>query len=280
MGYFVKRETIRIGCGDVKLYGELYIPEIIPASALLICHGMNVRGFHFLKTYTQLAETACREGFVSLVFDFRGCGKSTGKFDYGFGEQQDVKCALDYLSSRPEVLPSKIFIVSHSLGGAISLYAIQKQAQVRGLVLWSVPKNHNYNVKKFITITRGKLGLYLFFLFSWIDKFFDASKFYKLKVYGINLRLKHVKEKLMKLNECEAVTKLDNVPLLVVVGDKDAIVGVDEAREVFMSAHEPKRFLIVEGADHIYSEKEDELITKTIDWIKQWKKNGASLRLF
>jgi alpha/beta superfamily hydrolase len=272
-GSTVKTEELWIDCASVRLYGELYIPGSVPAPALLICHGMDVQGFHFLKIYTKLARKACENGVVSLMFDFRGVGRSTGKFDYGFGEQEDVKCALDYLASRSEVLPDKIFVVGHSLGGAVSLYALNGEARVKGLVLWSTPKNHTYNVRKFIKRTRGKLGLYLFQVFSRVDRFFDVSKLFKLEVYGINLRPRHVREKLMRLNECEAVSRLKDKSLLVVIGDTDVIVGVDEAEEVYFSANEPKSLLIIKGADHNYKGKEEELIAKTVDWIKKGMKN-------
>ena len=225
----------------------------------------------FSEDLHPTSRSGLQRRFFSLVFDFRGVGKSTGKFDYGFAEQQDVKCALDYLASRQEVLPNKSFIVGHSLGGAVSLYAVQNERRVDGLVLWSTPKNHAYNVKKFIRITRGKLGLYLFLFFAWIDKLFDVSRLFKTEVYGINLRPKYVREKLMKLNECEAVSKLKNIPLLILVGDEDVIVDVTEAHQVFLSAHEPKDFLIIKGADHIYNGKEDELIAQTIKWLKKWE---------
>jgi putative redox protein len=267
----VRTEETWIECEDAMLYGEIHIPDVVPAPAVLVCHGMDTQGFHFLKIYSQLAVTACQSGFVSFVFDFRGVGKSTGKFDYGFAEQHDVKCALNYLASRKEVLGNKLFIVGHSLGGAVLLYAVQNEKRVNGLVLWSVPKNHRYNVKKFIKRTRGKLRLYLFLFSAWIDKVVDVSRLVKLEVYGISLRPRYVREKLMKLNECEAVSKLENMPLLIIVGDKDVIVDVDEARQVFLSAREPKDFLIIRGADHIYSGKEEELIAQTIKWIKKWE---------
>lgn len=271
VGLLVKTEEVWIECGDVRLYGELYIPDVVPAPALLVCHGMNAHGYHLLKIYMQLAEASCKSGFVSLLFDFRGVGRSTGKFDYGFGEQQDVKCALNYLVSRPEVLPYEIFVVGHSLGGAASLYAVQNDARVRGLALWSTPKNHAYNVKKFITRSKGKLGFYLFLFSSWMDKLFNVSRLFKLEVYGIELRPKYIREKLMKLNECEMASKLNNLPILIIIGDADAIVGVDEARAIFQSAREPKMLLTIEGADHIYRGKEEELIVKTINWIKKWR---------
>jgi len=267
----VKAEEVWIKCEDATLYGEIYIPDVVPAPAVLICHGMDSQGFHYLKIYGELAKTACKNGFVSFVFDFRGVGKSTGKFDYGFAEQHDVKCALNYLASMKEVQGNKIFIVGHSLGGVVSVYAVQNEKRVNGLVLWSTPPNQMRNVKKFIRNTRGTLGLYFFQFFSLIDEVLDVSKFFNLEVYGISLRPKYVREKLMKLNACEEVSKSENLPLLVVVGDKDVIVDVDEARQLFLSAHEPKDFLIMPGANHIYNGKENELITQTIKWIKKWE---------
>jgi alpha/beta superfamily hydrolase len=102
-----------------------------------------------------------------------------------------------------------------------------------------------------------------------MDKLVDVSGFFKLEVYGIELRPRFVREKLMKLNECEAISKLHDAAVLVVVGDKDDIVGADEAQEIFSSAHDPKDIQIIESADHIYRGKEDELISKTIDWINK-----------
>lgn len=270
----MKIEETWIDCESARLYGEVYVPEVVPAPALLICHGMNARGFHLLKIYSQLARTACLSGFVTLLFDFRGVGRSTGQFDYGLKEQQDVKCALNYLASRQDVFNDKIYVVGHSLGGAVSLYALRNEKRVKGLVLWSVPKNHDYNVRKFIRNAKGGLGLREFLVLSKIDKLFNVSALFKLEVYGIRLRPRYVRDKLMKLNECEAVSKLYGLPLLVINGEHDNIVGVDEAREVYEAANEPKSLLVIESADHIYRRKEKELITGTIGWIENLNKQS------
>jgi alpha/beta superfamily hydrolase len=269
VGSTVKTEETWIECSGARLYGKLHVPDVVPAPALLILHGLNSQGFHFLKIYRWLAEKACRDGFVALLFDFRGVGKSTGKFDYGIGEQQDVKCALDYLASRPEVLPDRVFVVGHSLGGAVSLYALKDEKRTKGLVLWSTPKNHNYNVRKFIKRTKGRLGLLSFLILSRVDRLINVSGLFKLEVYGIRLRPRHVREKLMSLNECEAASRLHGLPLLIVIGEVDTIVGVDEAQAIYQAANEPKSLLVIEGADHIYQRKEEELIAKTLDWIRK-----------
>jgi len=269
-GPLVKAEETWVYCGDNRLYGEIWVPDHYPAPGILICHFMDVRGYHGLRIYSMLAEKVCQNGFVSFTFDFRGVGKSTGEFDYGFGEQQDVICALNYLASRPEVESSKIFIVGHSLGAAVSLYAIQNHP-VKGLVLWSPPKDHDYNVKKFIARTRGRIGLHVFLLLSRIDRFVNVSRLFRLEVFGINLRLRDVRRKLMKLNERETISKLYSLPVLIVVGDSDNIHGEDEAREVFASAHDPKSLTVIKSAGPTYEGKENELISKTLEWIERWK---------
>jgi alpha/beta superfamily hydrolase len=274
-GHAVKTEQIWIECENVRLFAELRLPDMLPAPAALVCHFMDARGYHGLEIYSHLARTACQAGFVSLVFDFRGVGKSSGQFDYGVGEQEDVKCTLNYLASRKEVLPNNIFVVGHSLGAAVSLYAVENDARVKGLVLWSPPKNHDYNVKNFIRRTRGRLGLYAFLIFFQLDRIFNVSRIFRMEVFGINLRLKYVREKLMKLNECEVISKLNNVPVLIVVGDSDSIHDVDEARELYATAHDPKTLVIIEGANHSYDGKEDELIDKTMKWIKNLDKQSS-----
>lgn len=263
----MKTEEAWIKSGNTKLYGKLHIPDSIPASALLVCHGLNVRGSQGLRIYTRLAQAACKAGFVPLTFDFRGVGRGSGTFDYGLGEQKDGRCALDYLASRSEASRNSIFVVGHSLGGAVSLYALRNETRVKGLALLSTQKNHNYNVRKFVKNTKGKLGLCAFLILSRIDNILNISKLFRLEVYGVSLRPRYVREKLMKMNEWEAASKL-GVPLLIVIGSSDDIVGVDEAEEIYRSAHEPKTLIVIESADHIYRGKETELITRVIEWLK------------
>jgi uncharacterized protein len=66
----------------------------------LVCHPHPLGGgtMHN-KVAFRLAAGLADAGLVTLRFNFRGVGASTGEHDEGRGEQQDVKDALDYLSA-------------------------------------------------------------------------------------------------------------------------------------------------------------------------------------
>ncbi len=125
-------------------------------------------------------------------------------------------------------------------------------------------------------MNRGRLSYYLFILASYLDNLIDVSKLVNLRVFGILLRPSLVRKKMMKLNECEVVQKL-KIPILIVIGDRDKIVSVEEAKQVFKAANNPKNFVSIAGANHIYQEKEDEVAVETLNWIKSYLKNLNNL---
>lgn len=269
MGQNLKVEKVDFDSNNVRIQGELYISDIKPAPALVICHGFDGRGSRGHEIFRWLATRACDNGFVSLVFDFRGCGESAGQFDYGWDEQQDLKTAIDYLASRPEVIADSIFVLGHSFGGTIVLYACQGDKRVKGIVLWATARSQAYNVKKFSSMERGRAGYYSFIILSHIDSVVNISRLLRFQAFGISLRLRDVRRKLMKLNESEAVTKFDNTPKLMLVGSRDRAVTVEETKIIYSAAKEPKELAIIDSANHVFQGKEDETIDKTIAWLKQ-----------
>jgi len=269
----LRLEKVSFASSDkVRIHGELYLPDKgAPSPGLIICHGFDSRGYRGYGIFSELSRKACESGFVSLVFDFRGCGESTGEFDYGWGEQNDVRAAINYISSRKEVKSDSIFVVGHSLGGAVALYVAERDKRIRGVALWATPHDHAYNVKRFITRSRGRLGYYLFLLISYVDAVVNVSRLFKMHVYGITLRPRDVRTKLMKLKESEVITRLENVSLLIVNGSGDQIVELEEARINYEAAKQPKQLVIIESANHVFQGKEEEAIKKTITWLTKQK---------
>jgi alpha/beta superfamily hydrolase len=282
-------ETVSFDSADnVKVHGELYLPDKAPAPApgLIICHGFDRRGYRGYDIFTQLSQKVCENGFVSLVFDFRGCGQSTGQFDYGWGEQNDLKAAVDYIASRKDVMSDSIFVVGHSLGGAVAVYVAKGDKRIKGIALWSTPHDHAFNVKRFIIRERGRLGYYLFMLVSYIDTAANVSRWFSWRVYGIKLRPRYVRTKLMKLRESEVLKRLKGITILIVNGDGDQLTPLGEAKINYEAASAPKELVIIESAKHMFEDKEqqaiashvfqgreEEAIQKTAAWLNKAKEH-------
>jgi len=264
----------------VRLQGLLYIPDKVPGSAVVVCHGFDKRGFRGYALFEQMAKTACEKGFVSLVFDFRGCGESGGEFGYGWGEQGDLEAAVRFLLGRPEARQDGVFVVGHSLGGAVSLYVAEKDTRVKGVVLWAVPHDHAYNIERFNIRSRGRLSWYLFLLVSYVDVVVPVSRFWSLRVWGFRLRPRDVRRRLMKLREVDVLKRLERLPVLFVNGSGDVLSGLEEAKWNYEAAAGPKELVVIESAvadprgmeeaiaNHVFQGKENEVISKTLLWLQ------------
>jgi pimeloyl-ACP methyl ester carboxylesterase len=97
-------------------------------------------------------------------------------------------------ASREEAISNKVLVVGHGLGGGMPLYAVENDTRVKGLVLWSTPANHAYNVKKFILLIGLGLSYYLSVLVSYLDSLVDISTLVYMKVFAYFLKTSLVRK--------------------------------------------------------------------------------------
>src|SRR5262245_11693559 len=98
-------QSVEIPATHGFLEGLLRTPDSAPAAgaaarmAAVICHPHPLYGgtMH-TKAVFRIAQALVELGFPTLRFNFRGVGRSSGSYDYGRGEREDVRAALDYLS--------------------------------------------------------------------------------------------------------------------------------------------------------------------------------------
>lgn len=83
-----------------ELEAILKEPAGAPRGAGIVCHPHPLGGgtMHN-KVVFRAAAGLADAGLVTLRFNFRGVGASGGEHDEGRGEQQDVRDALDYMST-------------------------------------------------------------------------------------------------------------------------------------------------------------------------------------
>lgn len=92
------------------------------------------------KIVYRLYHVFAQNGFSVLRFNFRGVGKSQGKYDEGIGELTDAATALDWLQQQnPDA--STCWIAGFSFGAWISMQLLMRRPEIEGFVAVSPPAN-------------------------------------------------------------------------------------------------------------------------------------------
>lgn len=98
----------------------------------VVCHPHPLQQGAMTNKVTYIVARAFNDlGALSLRFNFRGVGKSTGSYDNGIGETDDALAALDWLAAQHPGLP--LWLGGFSFGAYVALRA-QGERPVQRLV--------------------------------------------------------------------------------------------------------------------------------------------------
>jgi uncharacterized protein len=158
-----------------------------------------------------LAAALARAGLAVLLFDYRGYAANPGRPTED-GLAADARAAQAYLAARPDVDPARLVYFGESLGAAVAL-RLAVERPPAALVLRS----------PWASLTEVGRRLY-----PWLP---------------VSLLLADRYDSLGRVGRLAA-------PLLVVAGERDGIVPAAHSRRLFDAAPEPKRFVLLPGADH------------------------------
>ena len=156
------------------------------------------------------AEILTAAGFDVLLFDYRGYGHSSGRPDEQ-GTYRDARAALGWLQREPDVDPARVLYLGESLGGAVALELALAHPPA-GLILLSAFASVREMARRHYAVIPGAIV---------------PDAYPSLRLIP-NLR----------------------APLLVVHGEDDMIVPVEQGRALFDAAPEPKRLRILPGVGH------------------------------
>jgi len=248
----VRIDQIWLKSGELKLAGEVYFPpgnEVCPA--LCICHGIPDSAYNPAdRGYPMLAQRFCSAGFVTLIFNFRGIGRSEGNFDL-LGWSEDLAAALDFLHSLERVDKTHLCLLGFSGGAAVCVYVAAHDARVSLLATCACPADFNFvedrtNVSGHIERLR-KIGAIR-------DKDFPPS-------------IAKWRQGFETILPIHWIDKISPRPLLLVHGDADETVPVEQAHKLYRKANDPKDIAIIPGAKHKLR-LEEAAITTVLDWLK------------
>jgi alpha/beta superfamily hydrolase len=107
-----------------NLEGIAHLPDDAPRAIAVVAHPLPTMGGTMEnKVVTTLAKTFAELGFAALRFNFRGVGASSGEFDSGNGEVEDVLAIVHYAQESFGHLP--LILSGFSFGGYVSARAAQ-----------------------------------------------------------------------------------------------------------------------------------------------------------
>src|SRR5215471_9497146 len=114
-------------------------PANAPIALMLHPHPQHGGTMNNKVIYT-LYHGFARRGFSVLRFNFRGVGRSQGRFDRGEGELSDAAAALDWLQSyNPNA--SQCWIAGFSFGAWIGMQLLMRRPEISGFVSVAPPAN-------------------------------------------------------------------------------------------------------------------------------------------
>ncbi len=127
------KEKLMFPCGDISLEGVLWLPENEgPSPAVVVCHPHPLYGGSMNDNIVHAVCTALGEhSIASLRFNFRGVGKSEGRYADGVGEQDDIKAALSFLEERGEIDSSRLGLCGYSFGTMVGIPVADKDQRVQ-----------------------------------------------------------------------------------------------------------------------------------------------------
>jgi hypothetical protein len=126
--------NVTIPSSGVTLEGILWPASAeAPARVTVVCHPHPQYGGTMHNKVVFRAGRALQNlGMAVLRFNFRGVGKSTGSYDFGKSEKDDVRAAIDYLH---KLYPqAELILVGYSFGAWVGLQVGCRDERVAYLV--------------------------------------------------------------------------------------------------------------------------------------------------
>ncbi len=197
---------------------------------LIMCHGWGDNKGELLKQTYFLNENA---GFNLLYFDFRSHGESAGEITtIGGLETIDFDAAVAWLRGAKPDLADRVGVFGLSMGAAVTVVSLPKHPDLRCAVVESPYSDY-----------RGVIN-------RWGWNHLKIPPFPLIDVAMWILRRRVGNREVDSFNPIESVPLIAPRPLLIIAGEMDDLMPVDDVRRVFEAAREPKQLWIVPGAFH------------------------------
>ncbi len=217
-----------------------------PRATLILVHGFTAHTQQ--PDFSQLLDMLDRPRINQIAYDTRGHGKSGGEASFGNWEYLDVKSAVELACENN----APILLAGISAGAASIAHYLHKgsyPSQIAGYMLISSPGHW-----------QGRIGLPSFYMF-YLTKTKGGRK--KLRErHGVKLALPVE----LPIAPVDAIADI-KLPVAVVGGTGDKLLGGKASRQLYEQANLPKRLELAPGARHGPSASLGQAASRGLDWL-------------
>ncbi|HYN38941.1 MAG TPA: alpha/beta hydrolase, partial [Rhodospirillales bacterium] len=181
------------------------------------------------------------EGYNIFLIDYRGYGASDGEPDLD-GVHRDSEAAIAETFRLEGVDPQRVAVFGQSLGGSLAIEALARspeRPQVRGLIIEGAFAGYRRIAQDVLART----------WLTWPVQVPLAWTFAN------------------RHNPEQAIAALSPMPVLIIHGEADTLIGADHARGLYAAAGEPKALWLVAGAPHIAALRTPEMRAGLTAWL-------------
>lgn len=223
------------GSQGSALVARLDLPDAEPHAYALFAHGFG--GGEDAVAADRISRSLTDAGISVLQLDLAGPGSHGGEpGDPGSGSSiEDLLCAADHLRAH---FAAPAILIGHSLGGAAVLATAHRVPEARAVVTIGTPVDAEH--------VGRLLG----------DSPADDEERAEVPTDGSLAGSRRLLAELAPHQQAERIASLD-AALLVLHSPTDQVVGVDNARRIFVAARHPKSFVALDGADHMLTDPDD-----------------------
>ncbi len=237
-----------------NITGEIYYPEskheLYPA--LIICHGIPaavpVPGDN---GYPMLAKKFAAAGFITCIFNFRGCGESEGNLDL-LDWTRDLERVITFLTGLAGVDQRRISLMGFSGGAAASAYVAARDERVSALVLCACPARFSI----------GGLG-------QSPEGFLDqCRRVGTVRDSGFPASIDEWAAHFQQVSPLDYIDRIAPRPLLIIHGDEDETIPPEHAAQLYAGAKDPRELVMIAGGKHRLR-IDGKAMETALDWLKR-----------
>lgn len=208
-----------------------------------------------LGAVKNISRSLTQHGFGVIRFDFTGLGRSEGTFSesYFSANVDDLIAVNNYITKH---FDAPCLLIGHSLGGAAAIVAGSKLENIKAVATIGAPANVAH-VKH---------------LFSHGIENIKSEGAVEVNIGGRPFKIDQEFVSDFDKTNLPEVTKSLRKPILILHSPTDAIVGINNAQELYLNAHHPKSFISLDNADHLLSNTKDSIYAGNVigTWVARY----------